>query len=274
MTTLFAQISDPHIRRPGQLAYGRISTAPYLRVAVQSIMRLRQRPEAVVITGDLSDFGRAEEYEHLARLLAPLTMPVYLLPGNHDDRASLRRSFPAHAYLGNDEFIQYSFPIGELRVIALDTTVPGSPHGVLCARRLAWLASELDAHRDRSVIIAMHHPPFRTMLAAMDRQGLLEGGAQLESLVLRHPNVERIICGHLHRAIDVRFGGTIASTAPSAAHQLFLDLSPDAPAEWTLEPPGFKLHLWSGESRLVSYTVASGDYEGPYPFHRDGVLID
>jgi len=71
--SLLVQLTDLHIREPGRLAYGRIDTAPYLKRAVQSVLRLRQAPEAVVITGDLSDFGRAAEYAHMAALLAPLT---------------------------------------------------------------------------------------------------------------------------------------------------------------------------------------------------------
>ena len=84
MTTLLLQLSDLHIREPGRLAYGRLDTAPYLRQAVDSILRLAHRPDAVVLTGDLTDFGRAEEYAHLRSLLAPLTMPLYLMPGNDD----------------------------------------------------------------------------------------------------------------------------------------------------------------------------------------------
>jgi hypothetical protein len=85
--------------------------------------------------------------------------------------------------------------------------------------------------------------------------------------------VERIICGHLHRAIDVRFGGTIASTCPAPGHQVALDLQPDAPSAWMLEPPAFRVHAWDGE-RLVSHLAASGVFEGPYPFHENGTLID
>ena len=109
-STFLVQLTDLHIREPGRLAYGRIDTAPYLERAVHSVLRLPQRPDAVVITGDLSDFGRAAEYEHLARLLAPLTMPVYLMPGYHDDRDQLRLSFPGHTYLapgvGTAGFVQ------------------------------------------------------------------------------------------------------------------------------------------------------------------------
>ena len=273
--TFLVQITDLHIREPGRLAYGRIDTAPYLRRTVDSVLALRQKPDAVVITGDLSDFGREAEYAHLAGLLAPLgDLPVYLLPGNHDERAQLRRSFARHAYLqGGGEFEQSSVRVGPLRLIALDTVEPGQSHGTLCAQRLAWLERELAACRDEPVVIAMHHPPFRTLIGHMDRIGLLEGAAQFEAIVARHANVERIICGHLHRAIDVRFGGTIASTCPAPGHQVALDLQPDAPSAWMLEPPAFRVHAWDGQ-RLVSHLAAAGIFEGPYPFHENGMLID
>lgn len=273
-TTFLVQLSDLHIREPGRLAYGRIDTAAYLRQAVQGVLALRQRPDAVVITGDLTDFGREAEYAHLAELLAPLPMPVYLMPGNHDEREQLRRSFPAHAsYLGAAGFVQFNVQVGALRLLALDTVTPGASHGTLCDRRLAWLEAQLDACRGQPVVIAMHHPPFRTLIGHMDEIGLLEGAPGLERLVARHSNVERIVCGHLHRAIEVRFGGTLASTSPSTAHQVCLDLAPDARSAWALEPPGFRVHAWDGR-RLVTHLAAQGHFRGPYPFHEDGALID
>ena len=139
MTALLLQLSDPHIREPGRLAYGRLDTAPYLRQAVDTILRLPQQPDAVVVTGDLTDFGRAAEYAHLRSLLAPLAMPLYLLPGNHDDREQMRASFSDHAYLGRSGFVQFSVAVGGLQLIALDTVVPAASHGSLCDQRLQWL---------------------------------------------------------------------------------------------------------------------------------------
>lgn len=273
--TLLVQLSDPHIREPGKLAYGRIQTAPYLAQAVDSIGRLPQRPDAIVITGDLTDFGRAAEYEHLQSLLAPLgDMPLYLLPGNHDERQQLRASFPSHTYLGTDGFVQYSVSIGGLQLVTLDTVTPGASEGNLCQQRLDWLEAELDRQRHKPVVIAMHHPPFQTLIGHMDRIGLLTGAQELESIVARYPNVERVICGHLHRSIQVRFGGTIAATIPSPAHQVCLDLAPDAASAWTLEPPGYALHALPTGGRLVSHLAASGTFEGPFPFHEGGKLID
>ena len=274
MTTFMVQLSDMHIREPGRVAYGRINTAPYLRAAVDSIMKLKQLPEAVVLTGDLTDFGRAAEYAHLAELLAPLTMPLYLLPGNHDDRDQMRLSFPAHTYMGVEGFVQYSVAIGGLRLLALDTADAGFSAGRLCPVRLAWLARQLEQHRDDAVVIALHHPPFETLIGHMDAIGLLEGAPELEALVRRYPNVERVMSGHLHRTIYRRFGGTVASTCPSPAHQVALDLEPAAPSNWVLEPPGFHVHAWTAAGQLVTHAAASGVFEGPYPFHENGALID
>lgn len=140
------------------------------------------------------------------------------------------------------------------------------------AQRLDWLAQRL-AEDARPTVIAMHHPPFATDIAHMDTIGLLEGAAELEAIVRRHPQVERVLCGHLHRPIQARFGGTLASTCPSPAHQVALDLRPEGPDCFVMEPPGYQLHAWRG-GRLVTHTVVLGDWAGPYRFREDGVLID
>lgn len=278
-----AQITDPHIREEGRLAYNRVDTAAGLRRTVAAVLALPQAPDAVVMTGDLVDFGRPAEYARLRELIAPLPMPVYLLPGNHDEREALRASFPDHAYLGRGvpvddgggAAIQYRVAIGPLQLITLDTVVPRESHGALCDRRLAWLASELEACAGQPVVIAMHHPPFTTFIGHMDAIGLRAGGDALAAIVARHPNVERVICGHLHRAIETRFGGTIASTSPAPSHQVTLDLADDAASTFTIEPPAFRIHAWAPGTGVVSHLAPVGRFDGPHPFHEaDGQLID
>ncbi len=279
--TFLVQLTDLHIREPGRLAYRRVDTSACFRDAVASVLALRQKPHAAVISGDLTDFGRDAEYASLRAQLQPLEdagIRLLLMPGNHDERDALRRAFPSHDYLAqsaHEPWVQYAVDIGPLRLLALDTVVPLQSGGTLDASRLAWLERALDESRNRPVVIAMHHPPFQTLIGHMDAIGLAAGGPELEALVARHPNVERVICGHLHRAIDVRFGGTIASTSPAPAHQVCLDLAPDAPSQWTLEPPAFRVHAWNpAERRLVSHLASCGRFDGPYPFFENGVLID
>jgi 3',5'-cyclic AMP phosphodiesterase CpdA len=272
MTIFLAQVTDLHIRARGDLAFGRLDTAAYLRAAMASLQRLRQRPHAVVFTGDLTDRGAAAEYEHLAELLQPLEsagMPLYLLPGNHDERRELRNRFMHHEHLSDSEFVQYTVALGGggLHLVCLDTVQAGAGHGQLCDARLRWLDEELARLDGRPVILAMHHPPFATLIGHMDRVGIVEGAEEFARIIAAHPNVERVICGHLHRTIYTQVGGRLVSTAPSPAHQVCLDLAPDAAPGWTLEPPGYHVHAWSGPGRLVTHVAAIGEHPGPYPFH-------
>jgi len=279
---LLAQISDLHIRRPGQLAYRRLDTAPFLVRCIERLNTWRQPITAVLITGDLVDAGDPEEYAHLRTLLAELKIPYYLMVGNHDRRAPLRDAFPDAAYLfeSRNRFIQYRVELGSkaapLHLIALDSLDESRSGGHLCSTRLAWLAQALDDCRGAPAIVALHHPPFRTGIGHMDSAILDAGDSQLlAELISRHPNVERVLCGHLHRPIHTRFAGTIASTAPSPAHQVVLDLDPHASSDFVMEPPAFALHEWQPGADLVSHHAYLDHFDGPYPFHEsDGSLIE
>ena len=274
---LLAQISDLHIKRPGALAYRRVDTAAYLERCVARLVALEPKPEAVVVTGDLVDLGTLAEYEALKTLLAPLTMPVYLLVGNHDERGALREVFPDHAYLrAGGEFVQYAVDVGPLRLVALDSQMPQQSSGHLCAARLAWLDTQLAQAQGKPVVLALHHPPFVSGIGHMDRQRLDPASSErLAAIVSRYPNVERVICGHVHRPIFTRFAGTIASAVPAPAHQVALDLRENAPSAFRLEPPAFALHRYAPETGVVTHHAYVDEGEGPFPFYEtDGTLID
>ena len=267
---IVAQITDLHVRPRGRVAYGRVDTNAMLAAAVAALEALPRKPDLVIASGDLTDCGLVEEYEVLRALLAPLSMPVYLVPGNHDRRAELYAEFASDGYLDNDDgFLHYAVDGHPLRLIGLDAVVPGHGHGDMCAARLAWLAARLEEQPDRPTMIFMHHPPFLTGLVDMDSINC-RNAAPMADLLRRYDNVERVVCGHHHRPITTRWAGTIGSVAPSTAHQVTLDLVPDgSPSTFTMEPPGFHLHLWSLEAGLVTHGVAIGAYEGPFPFVLD-----
>lgn len=274
---LLAQISDLHIKRPGQLAYRRVDTAAALARCVAKLNALVPRPDAVLVTGDLTDFGHDDEYRHLRALLAPLEIPYYLMVGNHDDRAALRRAFADRPELhGGGAFVQYALDVGAVRVLALDSQVPGTSGGDLCDARLAWLAGELDAARGRPTIVALHHPPFVSGIGHMDALRLAPAAAaKLDALLRGHPNVERVLCGHVHRTMFTRFGGTLASAVPAPAHQVAFDLRADAPSAFRLEPPAFAVHAYAPDTGMTSHHVYVDEGDGPYPFYEPtGELVD
>jgi len=170
--------------------------------------------------------------------------------------------------------VQYAVDLGGMRLVAIDTTVTRAPHGELGRAHLDWLETTLAQNSATPTIVAMHHPPFPTFIGHMDEIGLQRGVREFAAVIARHPQVERIICGHLHRSIQARFAGTVAMTAPSTAHAVGFDLAADAAAEFLMEPPGFLVHAWSATGQLSSHLVFTGAFDGPHPFHDEGGLID
>jgi 3',5'-cyclic AMP phosphodiesterase CpdA len=276
---LIAQLTDPHIREKGKRAYGLVDTAAHLAAAVDFIATRLPALDALMVTGDLVDFGTAEEYEHFQELTSKLDIPLLPSPGNHDERASFTRAFRGRVALPTSGHLSYVQDVGALRLVLMDSTVPGKPHGLMCAERLAWLEAALSEAPHRPTIVALHHPPFETGIRHMDVQNCHNAEA-LAAVLSRHPQVLATVAGHVHRTVMTSFAGRPASIAPSPAHAVSLALDPDAAPTFHLEPPGLHLHRWQPASgcaygRLVTLAVPIGAFPGPHPFFDPaGQLID
>lgn len=272
---LIAQISDLHLKAGHKLTYGIVDTLGALRRAVDHLNASVPRPDVVVISGDLVDFGRADEYAVLRPQLSRLHMPFYLVPGNHDDREFLLAEFADQAYLPirHDKPLDWVVEEYPVRLIGLDTSIPGSHGGQLTDSQLLWLDEHLALRPDVPTLLILHHPPFITGIGHMDREPFINR-AEFEQVVARHPQVERLLCGHLHRPMQRRFGGSISCICPGTSHQIVLDLQQDAPAHFNLEPPGYLLHRWHPVEGLVTHNAVFGEYPGPYPFYDGNGLID
>lgn len=266
---LIAQVTDMHVTAPGELACNRVDTVAALDACVTHLNALDPRPDVVLLTGDVTEFGRRVEVETLKDLLGPLAIPYFMVPGNHDDRDILREVFPDAAPAGAGRFVQYVIDDFPLRLVGIDTVEAGRPHGALCAERLDWITQELSDGPDRPRLLFMHHPPFKTGIRHMDAMCLREGAEALGSLVAGARGVQAIICGHLHRSIHTLWHGVPVSTAPSPAHQVTLDLRPGGPASFTMEPPAYHLHWWMPDRGVVTHTGYIGRYDGPYAFFGD-----
>jgi 3',5'-cyclic-AMP phosphodiesterase len=265
---IIAQITDTHVKRKGQLLHHMIDTARYLKRAVRRLNALRPRPDVVIATGDLVERGRPKEYKRLRKILAELEIPLYAIPGNHDDRENFRDGFGDHPYLPkNGPFVQYVVDAYPVRMIGLDSTSPGEAAGMLDETRLRWLETRLAEQASRPTLIFLHHPPFKTGIKVVDALGF-RGAAEFADLVSRYPNVVRVVAGHIHRPLQLPWAGTYASTASSTAYQVVLDLREGAPLGIVLEAPGFALHVWSPLSGMTSYACltdaenAALDYPG------------
>jgi 3',5'-cyclic AMP phosphodiesterase CpdA len=240
---VLAQLSDPHIGA----GWGGPDTVERLAAAVDSIRALRDRPHAVLVTGDIADTASPDEYVTARELLARVGVPVYALPGNHDDRAGLRRAFELPG--DGDEPVQYTVDVGPLRLVVADTVCPGADHGELDADRLAWLDETLAA-LSAPTVVALHHPPIALGVPVWDEIGLLDRAA-LAGVIERHPHVQAVLGGHIHRAITAPFAGRVAMSVPSTYMQGELDFGADT-IELVDEPPMFALHTFT-DGVLVSH---------------------
>jgi len=276
MPLLIAQISDLHIKPPGQLAYGRVDTAKALERCVATLNAFKPAPDFVVISGDLADTPTAEEYEDLKRLIAPLTLPFAGIPGNHDSRDMMRAAFPQSAYAFPSGPLDQKVEIDALDLLLLDSSVPGKPHGELDAPTLQWLDATLASSANRPALLFLHHPPFVTGIGHMDRQNLHNAG-ELASIVRRHPRVQLIATGHVHRAALTMFAGTPCTICPAPNHAVDLDLAELREPSFKVEQPAFHLHTWfpgEGFGNLVTHQVPIGEFDGPHPFFGpDGKLL-
>ena len=218
------------------------NTADYLRRAIARLNSMSPRPEVVIATGDLTERGSPHEYRRLRTLLNCLEIPYFLLPGNHDDRETMRRAFRDHPYLTTCEthagFALETWPV---RIIGLDSTDPRHIGGYVDDERLSWLDAELSANRHVPTILAMHHPPFRTGIAPMDAHGFV-GIEKFGDVVRRHPQIARIISGHIHTVLMRPWNGAVACTAPSTSPQFVIGRSRLGIG---VESAGLLVHEWT-----------------------------
>ncbi|TKI05510.1 phosphodiesterase [Martelella alba] len=271
---VLVQISDLHIKAGGRLSYRKVDTLGALKNGVAQINALTPLADAVVVTGDLTDFGRPEEYAEARRALDRLSAPWFAIPGNHDDRAAFRQAFADKDWLPcQGAFLHWTTDRFPLRLIGLDSTVPGQPWGALCAERLEWLERQLAALPAKPTVVMLHHHPFYSGIGHMDRQNLRDT-RPLQHLLAGAPQVELLLCGHVHRFMVTRLGSTPVCSAPGLAHQVAPDFSPDGPANFVLEPPGLLLHRWRQDQGIVTHYCPIGRFDGPWPFYDEHGLID
>lgn len=234
---LLAQLSDLHVCEEWE----GVEPIPRLERVVDAIAALPNPVDAVVVTGDLADDGGEENYRLVRQVLARLDAPVHVLPGNHDDRGRLRAGFDLPG--SGDEPIDYSVSVGELRLVAFDSIVPGRDSGAYDRDRLRRLDEELRREPERPTVLALHHPPLPTGIPGWDAINL--GPAEREALadvVARHPHLRVIVGGHLHRTAVGTLAGCAVFSAPSSC----LQVQPDFETNEIdfVDPPGFALHVF------------------------------
>jgi Icc protein len=215
---VIAHLSDPHLLT--RLQYGAIDTEAHLEQALERLGRITPRPQALVFTGDLADVGEPKAYARLREIVEPAAAAwgaqVIWTMGNHDDRAAYSLGlFDSPSTEPQDRV----YDVAGLRVIALDSTVPGWHHGELSASQLDWLAAELATPAEHGTILALHHPPIPVPLVPIAAVIELLDQDRLAAVV-QGSDVRAIIGGHFHYTSFSMFAGIPVSVASATCYTL------------------------------------------------------
>lgn len=255
---LLAQLTDTHVVDHDLAGELYVDNNRRLAMAVDRLNAETVRPEAIVGTGDLTDNGTEAEMATLLDLLAPLKIPFLPLVGNHDRKDTFADAFDLP--WASPTNLSWSVDVGPIRILGLDTMVnqpgraeaaPDEVHhaGVFDDERADWLSGELEAAGAKPVVVAMHHPPFKSGIHWMDANGL-EGHERFAEVIADSPaTIERILCGHLHRPIVTTVAGVVTSTGISTVQHVELNLDPSAPIQLVLDPPGYHLHQFESDDQ-------------------------
>lgn len=263
MTTIL-QITDTHIVGDGKLVSGRLETAGALARLVERIISIRHQIgsiDAVLVSGDLSDDGSKESYARFKTLLAPLDLPAYVIPGNHDARDHLRGAFADHLPVAGA--LNWARKVGNVHLIGLDTLVEGQGHGTLGPETLVFLRDALATADASPVLLALHHPPFACGINFMDTIGLTND-QDLRDAVTGYKGELRIVCGHIHSMMVHTFGGHTAISAPSPCSTFAFDSRSDAPSGYLIQDDGCLVHRWDAGFQSIRIGPKAGS--GPFPF--------
>lgn len=241
----FIHLTDTHLLAPGATLYG-LDPAARLEQCVDAIAARHGDAEFCALTGDLAHLGEAAAYSFAVEALARLPMPVYPIPGNHDERDAFAAAFHS---LHRDEhgFVQYAAEHGDAVFLMLDTLEPAEGSGGLyCEARAAWLEKAISSAGDRPVFLFMHHPPFPVGIPALDAIALGDPGP-FEEVVAASNNIRHIFFGHAHRPISGHWRGISFSTLYGTSHQTRLDLVTTGACQYTTEPPAYAVALLDGD---------------------------
>jgi Icc protein len=221
-------LSDTHLIAADGDLYGDVDSEGRLRQILGELEDSGARPEAIVITGDLADKGEPGAYRKLRILLEPIAArlgaQIIWAMGNHDERGAFRQEL--FGQIPSQRPVDLVYDVNGLRIITLDTTVPGEHYGELTGDQLDWLAEELATDAPDGTILAMHHPPVPSIKDLTVLVELRDQPALAE--VIEGSDIRSIIAGHLHFSTNAMFAGVPVSVASATCYTADLNIPADA----------------------------------------------
>ena len=222
-THVLAHLSDTHFLDGGAPLHGSVDTVGHLRRALDRLIESEYEVDAIIHTGDIADLGELDAYRRVRELVEPvaerLGCPVVWVAGNHDSRGPLREGLLGAA--PSTEPVDSVLEVRGLRIVALDTSIPGKGHGELEPGQLEWLRDVLAKPAEHGTVLAMHHPPVPTTVRVLEPFQLRGSDALAE--VLAGSDVRAVLSGHLHYAVHGSLGGIPVTVAPATSYTVRVD---------------------------------------------------
>jgi len=250
-------VADPHIGIEPNESQG-VNTSEHLKQLVEHINAHHADAAYCLFMGDLTNEGELEAYKRFKKLIEPLHVPPLLMIGNHDNRENFQTIF-SQVLRDENDFVQFTIDLDPgYHLVVLDTlrappfNRPYHHVGLLCPKRLAFLEDSLKAASDQSVIIAMHHHPFRVGLPGIDALRLDDENMFME-LIGHFPNVKMLLIGHIHRTISGIVHGLPFSCFKSLDVQAPLDFELIDPVNGIAEPPSYGVLLLDEEGIIIHH---------------------
>lgn len=246
---IIAHISDTHIALDTPDADRRIRD---FEDTIADINKLDPQPDVIVHSGDIVHNGRPDEYAKATAILAKTRAPVYVLPGNKDNRENLRTAFSGQGYFAPDAaFIDYAIEDYPVRLIALDTLSEGNNRGEFGSERIARLKKLTDAETMKPIIVFTHHPPFEVPVGPDPINFVKpEEMSELREALQQSGRVIGVFSGHVHRATGGHVGKIPATVVPCIATTL---RKGDFPAEMK-ERPIYYIYKFNPASGFTTET--------------------
>ena len=252
-------ITDIHLRSSGRDIIG-LYPLKQLEKALIHAKKAHPDAEHLILMGDLTHSGHAEEFEMLKAAVTGYPIPITYMLGNHDKRNNFIKTF-SNIPLARSGHLQTRIELGNDVLLCLDT-LDGPPYpenqhnGILCKDRLAWLNEELDKSINKRVSLFMHHPPHNIGFPGMDKIKL-KNSSDLFKIISQNSNICHIFTGHVHRTISGHTNGVGFSIFKSTCHQTPMALDSDDDSLSVPDPAAYGIILFDDQS-IIAHTE---DYE-------------
>ncbi len=261
---ILLQLSDLHIAQEGKPAFGCVNSLQMLQATVSYILHSRVKPDVAVVTGDISTDGTESSYQLAKAELDRLCMPVYMVPGNHDDKKTMQRAYQDSPRI-RTVFQPMLEHVEGANLVLLDSTVDGKSYGSISRSDLTWLQTHVPSASDKPTLVFMHHVPFATGYTVMDEPFV--HATDLLQVLSGRPQL-LVCCGHIHVGIAAPVNNVSVITCPPVSMSMELNFGSDGGDAFFIGQPAFALHIIDGPRVQTHFcNVPYGETRrGPFPF--------